>query len=32
LPRAYAEPAASPVALYPEPAAGATDGHVDEYH
>jgi hypothetical protein len=32
LPRAYAEPAAAAVALYPEPAAGATDGHVDEYH
>lgn len=32
VPGAYAQPTAATVALHPEVAADATDGHVDEYH
>jgi hypothetical protein len=32
VPNAYAQPTAAAVALYPEVAADATDGQVDEYH
>ena len=32
VPPAYAQPPTAPAALYPEVAAGATDGQVDEYH
>ena len=32
VPHAYAQPSMAPVALYPEVASDATDGHVYEYH